>query len=192
MWIMLMLTEHHDWTFEILMLCGSIAVFLVGWALRYILAGTLTIPLILIAVSAHAQIVPNRGPIMILPPVVYDHEYEGDLTIKIVDTMQELYALCAQENPYMLACSYASYNDGLRSCVIVMVKDELMRRKGWTSGLLFRHEQGHCNGWPGDHPGQRELTGNTFWVAPAERVKIPQDRLDKANRARESAAGATQ
>ena len=51
---------------------------------------------------ANAQIVPNRGPIMILPPVAYDHEYEGDLTIKIVDTFEELYALCAQRKPNIL------------------------------------------------------------------------------------------
>ena len=135
---------------------------------------------------AHAQIVPNR-PIIILPPVEYDHQYEGDLTIKIVDTLEELYALCAQRNPSMLGCSYPSYADGLRSCQIILVKDEIMRRRGWTTGLLFRHEQGHCNGWPGTHPGQRELTKDTFWVTPAERVKIPQDRQEQADKVRAGA-----
>jgi len=148
--------------------------------------------LIWVCGAPHAQIVPNR-PIMILPPVEFDHQYEGDLTIKIVDTLQELYALCAQENHYMLACSYASYHDGLRSCIIVMVRDEVMRKKGWTSGLIFRHEQGHCNGWPGTHVGQRALPETSgFWVTPAERMKIPLDRLEKAAKARDSAAGPAQ
>jgi hypothetical protein len=129
------------------------------------------------------------GP-MILPPLEYDHPYEGDLTIKIVDTLEELYAICEQRTAAMLACSYPSYADGFRSCLIIMVKDEIMRRRGWTTGLLFRHEQGHCNGWlGGDHVGQRPLTTNGWWVTPSERIKVPHDRLERAEKAR---AGAPQ
>jgi hypothetical protein len=149
----------------------------------------LAMMLIGIVSPTHAQIVPNRGPIMILPPVEYDREYEGDLTIKIVDTFEELYALCNQRKPSMLGCAYPSYADNYKSCIIILLKDETMRKYGWTTGLLLRHERGHCHGWPGDHPGQRELTGDTFWMAPAQRVKIPQDRLDRANKVKESAAG---
>ena len=87
----------------------------------------------------------------ILPPVQYDYHYEGDLTIKIVDTLEELYDLCRIPNRNILACS--THNS--RSCLIVMVNDELMRKRGYTTGLLFRHEQGHCNGWGPDHGGER-------------------------------------
>src|SRR5215510_2543726 len=31
----------------------------------------------------------------------------------------------------------------------------VMKARGWTTALLLRHETGHCNGWPSDHPGQR-------------------------------------
>jgi hypothetical protein len=33
----------------------------------------------------------------------------------------------------------------------------IMKARGWTTALLLRHETGHCNGWPSDHPGQRSL-----------------------------------
>ena len=133
-------------------------------------------------IKASAQIVPNRV-INFLPPKEYDHQYEGDLTIKIVDTQEELYALCATDKLYALGCAYP----GEKSCIIIMVKDEVMRKKGWTTGLLFRHEQGHCNKWLGTHPGVRPLDKDTYWVSPSERVKIPQDRLDKAERVRAGA-----
>ena len=181
--------ERAPWPREPL-LSGGIAARIYAVLLYGVVIGLLALIAISIVSSAYAQIVPNRGPILILPPEEYDHQYEGDLTIKIVDTLEELFALCGQRLPNMLACSYPSYMDNFKSCQIVMVKDETMRKRGWTSGLLFRHEQGHCNGWPGSHLGQRELTKNTFWVNPAQRVRIPLDRLEKADRARESAAGA--
>src|SRR5262245_61016927 len=76
----------------------------------------------------------------ILPPVEYDHQYEGDLTIKMVPTLADLYRACSvYNNPVLLACSYRYASD-------------VMRERGWNTGLLLRHEIGHCNGWPGDHP----------------------------------------
>lgn len=155
---------------------------------------TLVAFLILLAAFAgskalHAQTsvpaVVKPAGIMILPPVEYDRHYEGDLAIQIVDTMEELYALCGQRNPVMLACSYPTYD--LRSCLIIMVNDRLMRRRGWTTGLLFRHEQGHCNGWPGNHLGERPIPAGTHWVPEAERVTIPLDRVQQAQRAKAGA-----
>jgi hypothetical protein len=124
-------------------------------------------------IKAHAQIYPKpvvtvpvgpsntpatpvRPAYKIFPPVEYDHDYEGDLTIRIVDTLEELYAVCKLDRastPYLLACSW--HND--KSCLVVMVKDEVMRTRGYTTGLLFRHERGHCNGWSKDHENERTL-----------------------------------
>jgi hypothetical protein len=107
---------------------------------------------------------------MILPPEQYDHDYDGDLTIKIVDTIEELRALCKLDAPQLVACS--THNS--QSCLIVMVKDELMRQRGWTTGLLLRHERGHCNGWGADHAGERSLTMPTsHWVSSGQRVALP-------------------
>src|SRR5262245_28161505 len=57
----------------------------------------------------------------IFPPAEFDHPYDGDLTITMVDTLEELHKLCQIENPKLLACSRRNE----WSCVIVMVKDEV-------------------------------------------------------------------
>src|SRR5262249_41652900 len=92
------------------------------------------------------------------PPAEYDHYYEGDLTIRIVPTLDELMVVCASTNRQWLACArpYA------RNCIIYMLPDETMRERGWNTGLLLRHEIGHCNGGRGDHIGERPV----MWPSP--------------------------
>lgn len=107
---------------------------------------------------------------MILPPEQYDHFYDGDLTIKIVPDLVSLNAACSidpDKQPNVLACAWHN----AKSCVIYMVDDRVMREKGWNTGILLRHEIGHCNGWPGDHPGRRALPWPvTHLVPPEERI----------------------
>jgi hypothetical protein len=135
------------------------------------------------APTAPVKPLPLKKAFYILPPAEYDHPYEGDLTIKIVATLEELYALCGLKEditPNALACAFPSSN----SCIFLLVSDEIMRKRGWTTGLLFRHEIGHCNGWPGDHPGERPLIGpiSSYFVGAHERVKIPLVNLERAER----------
>ena len=114
----------------------------------------------------------------ILPPPEFDYVYEGDLTIVMVKTVEELLILCNVQSPNTLACSIRAY-DG-KSCVIIMVDDDLMRRRGWTSGLLLRHEMGHCNGWTQAHEGQRPVySGGSHWVPEGRRIRIPIDRWER-------------
>jgi hypothetical protein len=114
----------------------------------------------------------------ILPPPEFDHYYEGDLTIVMVKTVEELLILCNVESQNTLACSIRAY-DG-KSCVIIMVDDEVMRRRAWTTGLLLRHEMGHCNGWTQAHEGQRPVYSDSYWVPASRRIRIPPDRLQRA------------
>ena len=124
--------------------------------------------------------VPNPGT-NIFPPPEYDHEYEGDLTIKIVSTVEQLKILCRVDNPKLLACSF--HNN--KSCLVIMVDDSVMRHRGWSTGMLLRHERGHCNGWPGDHPGIVPVPkGTPLWVNAVGRVKIPEERWQEAERIR--------
>jgi len=160
---------------------------LAGWLLLVVLCALFG-NLVFAQEPKRVTIVPTKPvpySFMILPPPEYDHEYEGDLAIKMVDTLGELYVLCMTRNPYMLACSLQNS----RSCLVIMVNDEIMRKRGWTTGLLLRHEIGHCNGWSGDHPGQRYLLTSTHWVPEKDRVKLPLDRLERADKIR---AGAPQ
>ena len=67
-----------------------------------------------------------------------------------------------------------------KSCVIIMVEDEVMRRRGWTSGLLLRHEMGHCNGWTQAHEGQRPVySDGSHWVPASRRIRLPADRWQR-------------
>jgi hypothetical protein len=109
----------------------------------------------------------------IFPPAEYDHYYEGDLTIKMVATVEELRAICQLDQPQLLACTLRNQH----SCVIVLVNDEVMRKRNWTTGMLLRHEMGHCNGWPADHAGERSVTWpTTHWAHPDARVRLPTPR----------------
>lgn len=120
------------------------------------------------AATAPANVPVKPDQYMILPPVEYDHFYEGDLTIRMVGTIAELHAICKIDGA--LACAFRN----AQSCVIVMVADEVMRSWNWTTGMLLRHEIGHCNGWPGDHQGQRGLPSpTTHWVPDYARVRVP-------------------
>src|SRR6516165_5403749 len=144
-------------------------------------------------IKAHAQTEPRFAPAApaksvttvpvkpvptehkILPPPEYDYVYEGDLTIVMVKTIEELRILCNVNNPGTLACSIRAYDT--KSCVIIMVEDEVMRRHGWTTGLLLRHEMGHCNGWTQAHEGQRSVySGDSYWVPETQRIRLPADR----------------
>jgi hypothetical protein len=95
----------------------------------------------------------------ILPPVQYDRPYEGDLTIEIVATAEELRMRCKIYDLRVLGCAFPKE----KSCTIILVEDNLMRKRGWHMGILLRHEIGHCNGWSNDHLGARDV----MWpVAP--------------------------
>src|SRR5262249_27477667 len=89
-------------------------------------------------------------PKKLLPPPVYDRHYEGDLTLRVVSTLEELNAVC-RVGHFIQAC--ASRHP--LNCVVYMVKDEVMREYGYNTGQLLRHEIGHCNGWPNDHPDEQ-------------------------------------
>jgi hypothetical protein len=153
---------------------------------RRIFAVVVIIITLLLTVNAYSQNMITTVPVRpaptehkILPPPEYDHIYEGDLTIVMVKTVEELLILCNVERPNTLACSIRAY-DG-KSCVIIMVEDEVMRKRNWTTGLLLRHEMGHCNGWTQAHEGQRPVySGGSHWVPASRRIRIPPDRLQRA------------
>jgi hypothetical protein len=86
----------------------------------------------------------------ILPPPEYDHHYDGALKITVAETFAELADFCGRA----LKNACAKHIDGGDRCLVYMIKEELLQ---WTREIVLRHEIGHCNGWPGDHPGMLPL-----------------------------------
>jgi hypothetical protein len=79
-----------------------------------------------------------------LPPPEYDKPYTGKLTKRFAP-LADIPKLCG--GPGKFACARV----GSDACDIVIAE------LGGTitlalQNVLIRHELGHCNGWPGDHP----------------------------------------
>ena len=90
-------------------------------------------------------------PRVALPPVEYDHEYTGKLTVLKEPTYVFIRHVCA-DTPNPIACSFRTYDSASGetiSCLIMLGPDT------WSDERAMRHEMAHCNGWPGDHPGAR-------------------------------------
>jgi hypothetical protein len=88
-------------------------------------------------------------PRVALPPVEFDHEYTGKLVVLKEDTYLFIRHVC-RDVPNARACSYRTYDSisgATLSCLILLGPDVHENPK------VMQHEIGHCNGWPGDHPG---------------------------------------
>jgi hypothetical protein len=104
-----------------------------------------------------------------LPPIEYDKPYTGELTIVRLTNEAEVLAICTVGKSKR-AC--AKVIDGPPSrCVIIMLTDEKLKIYGDNHpALVMRHELGHCNGWDGDHRGER---GPIFTDTHIEMPKLP-------------------
>jgi hypothetical protein len=78
-----------------------------------------------------------------VPPAEFDHPYHGKVIEQRLSRSQ-VESLC--HGP---ACSW---RDKKAVCHIAIVSDI---RDGRVVALVRRHELGHCNGWPADHPNVR-------------------------------------
>ena len=104
----------------------------------------------------------------IAPPLKYDRPYTGDLIYVRLGTEADVRAICPKSNlPYKLGCAFMSggkTKDGAYNrCQVFIVIDEVISRAGFTPDNIYRHEIGHCNGWPGSHEGARLLLTPFFW-----------------------------
>ena len=89
------------------------------------------------------------------PPRRFDHAFAGKLTIKRLP-QQEVERTCRalfvkHKIPVKSLTNWrgCSLLVSKRSCIIVVVNNTFMRA---TPKAVIRHETGHCNGWPANHP----------------------------------------
>ena len=101
----------------------------------------------------------------VMPPKEFDKPYTGNLVVTRVKSYEEVYASCPDvAYKGMTACMTSK--DGV--CKITMVSDSVLEELGIPPYLVLRHELGHCNGWPKDHPNAR-----TIEEAVASELLIP-------------------
>jgi hypothetical protein len=101
-------------------------------------------------IAQHAVI----KPLAVLPPVEYDRPYTGTLvTTRTQDQAQTRYLCQPIPFPLALGCAYR-FPTG---CWVIISPDNVIAAAGLSFDIVTRHEIAHCNGWPPDHRGAREL-----------------------------------
>jgi hypothetical protein len=92
-----------------------------------------------------------------LPPAEFDHATKDAVEIIDMPTEKELREVCHLTEAYrganVVGCAAPKGQLAFDRCIIY-----LGPRPAWaglTRNIVIRHETGHCNGWPGDHPGMR-------------------------------------
>jgi hypothetical protein len=104
------------------------------------------------------------------PPVEYDQPYTGKLTIRRLETQEEIAKLCTNSKA-KIACTLSAKDRSF--CHIFIANDDVIK-KGKTSYIfVLRHELGHCNGWSSDHKDARTVWIDTITIGPT----LPKDTL---------------
>jgi hypothetical protein len=108
------------------------------------------------------------------PPAEYDIPYTGILMIQRLP-IEQVHKVCS---PIQLACAMVvsttpdpnggpgrwqiNLNGNRAACLIIMPSDEYIRQHtSQDPKEALRHETGHCNGWPADHPNSQS---KWIWV----------------------------
>ena len=98
--------------------------------------------------------IPAMMPIMprvALPPVEFDHQYVGKLTVLKEDHYVFIRHVCA-DTPNAVACSFRTYDSvsgETLSCLI------MLGPVAHNDARVMQHELGHCNGWSNAHERPR-------------------------------------
>jgi hypothetical protein len=114
--------------------------------------------------TAHAESLNNIFNAAGLPPAEYDHPFKG--TTNVLRVGPEIMGrMCPKSRfPVTLSCVYGSKDE----CAIIMLHDNLIREMGWTYEVVYRHEVGHCNGWPATHGGSRMCNADSNCKLPSQ------------------------
>ncbi|TIO15638.1 MAG: hypothetical protein E5X86_19920 [Mesorhizobium sp.] len=89
------------------------------------------------------------------PPARFDHSYAGELTViylpqkQVVTACAELFAKYTVSATSSLVQRGCSAITSKTSCTVIVISKPYALA---TPRAVLRHEIGHCNGWPADHP----------------------------------------
>lgn len=88
---------------------------------------------------------PATKPQAAPPPAKYDHVYDGNEEV-FYETAAAVKERCAPfSNAVVHGCSYTF--KGEKTCHVYVSTESR-----YDQASILRHETGHCNGWPGNHP----------------------------------------
>jgi hypothetical protein len=91
------------------------------------------------------------------PPKKYDHPYTaGPVEVIVAENNTDLRARCGHVPRNALACAMPPTAD-TKTCTIIITQEDGIQAEGYAPADVLRHEMGHCNGWPADHPGARPV-----------------------------------
>src|SRR5262249_21078122 len=116
---------------------------------------------------------------VMFPPPKYDKPYDGELEIRFFSNSEDVKLACSigQEDT---ACTASSVDH--KKCRIMMLTEDIIKRKGESYTLALRHELAHCNGWkhPNTTNGKKVNIGDRWeeaegakWVAANTKVPMP-------------------
>jgi hypothetical protein len=93
------------------------------------------------------------------PPPEFDKPYDGVLVIYRLP-LADVQKICTDFGQNKHACSFvkqvAHFRIGDRvTCFIMMPPDDVIDLYREDPKDIIRHETGHCNGWPLDHPNRQ-------------------------------------
>ena len=90
-------------------------------------------------------------PRVALPPVEFDHQYVGKLTVLKEDNYVFIRHVCA-DTPNAIACSFRTYDSASGETISCLI---MLGPMAWSDERVMQHEVGHCNGWTNDHERAR-------------------------------------
>jgi hypothetical protein len=108
--------------------------------------------------ASHPRVVVGKPRITVmhyfnyLPPPEYDKPFTGKLTIRRLETEEEVFRTCKTSR---VACAWR-VADG-SACHLLIVNDKVIRSNHGSWAFTLRHELGHCNGWTQEHERKRKV-----------------------------------
>lgn len=85
-----------------------------------------------------------------LPPAIYDHAFPGQVNVHHLPP-REIQVYCGNE----LAGACTPTQSATGTCIVYVAMGSAFIPD--LVQLMIRHETGHCNGWPADHPSPHRV-----------------------------------
>jgi hypothetical protein len=116
--------------------------------MKYLLATAAVLALTSVSATGAERYQPNEAILhTISPPAEYDKPFVGKVEELIAKDHEELKVFCRGLPVIGCAIRWPASEYSPAVCLIYLAPDEVIRKYGFTTELIRRHEIAHCNGW---------------------------------------------